>query len=171
MAAKAAGCSTIVAVDIFDNRLDLARELGATHTINSRNDTPSSVIGERIMPGGVDNVLDTTGRADVINQALASLRVLGKCALVAVPSVEKLEIEYSLLTAGRSIQYVIEGDSVPDVFIPRLLRLFERGLFPFDKLVRFYDLDEINMAVRDVESGSTLKAVLRMPDGVSNIPC
>jgi aryl-alcohol dehydrogenase len=64
---------------------------------------------------------------------------------------------------GRSVQNVLEGDSVPDVFIPQLISLYKKGLFPFDKLITFYDLADINKAVEDSESGVTLKAVLKMP--------
>jgi aryl-alcohol dehydrogenase len=64
---------------------------------------------------------------------------------------------------GRSIQYVTEGDSVPDIFIPQLIELYKKGLFPFDKLITFYDLADINQAVEDSEKGVTLKAILRMP--------
>jgi hypothetical protein len=67
------------------------------------------------------------------------------------------------LNAGRSVEYVFEGDSVPDVFIPKLIALFRNGMFPFDRLIKFYELDNINQAVADSESGATLKAVIRMP--------
>ncbi len=163
MAAKAAGCTTIVAVDIHDNRLKLAKELGATHTINSRNEVVSEVINKDILPGGVHYAVDTTGRSEVIDQALLSLRFLGRCALVGVSSKEKLEITYNNLVMGKSIQYVIEGDSVPDLFIPRLISMYQQGIFPFDKLIKFYDLEEINQAVADSESGKVLKAIIRMP--------
>ena len=62
---------------------------------------------------------------------------------------------------GRSLRGIIEGDSVPDVFIPRLIELYKQGRFPFDKLVTFYKLDEINTAVEDTEQGKVIKAVLR----------
>jgi aryl-alcohol dehydrogenase len=165
MAAKAAGCTTIVAVDIHDNRLELAKSLGATHTINSKIHMVSTYINDHILRGGVHYSIDTTGRNDVINQAVASLRYLGRCALIAVPAVPKLELDYAAFGNGKSIQYVNEGDSVPDVLIPRLIELYKNGLFPFDRLIKFYELDAINQAVEDSESGATLKAVILMPQG------
>jgi aryl-alcohol dehydrogenase len=165
MAAKAAGCTTIVAVDIHDNRLELAKILGATHTINSKIHSASEYINKHVFTGGVHYSIDTTGRNEVINQAVASLRFMGKCALIAVPSVSKLELNYVAFSNGKSIQYVNEGDSVPDILIPRLIELYKKGLFPFDKLIKFYELDDINQAVADSESGVTLKAVIRMPQG------
>ncbi len=62
---------------------------------------------------------------------------------------------------GRSLRGIIEGDSVPDVFIPRLVELYKQGRFPFDKLITFYKLEDINKAVEDTEQGKVIKAVLR----------
>ena len=163
MAAKAAGCTTIIAVDIHENRLQLAKELGATHIINSRNVQVSDVILKDIHPVGVHYSLDTTGNNNVITQAVASLRYMGKCAAVGVSKSPKLEIDSSAFSLGRSVEFVIEGDSVPDILIPKLISLYKQGLFPFDRLIKFYNLDEINQAVEDSEKGITLKAVIRMP--------
>jgi aryl-alcohol dehydrogenase len=163
MAAKAAGCTTIIAVDVHDNRLELAKELGATHVINSKNVVVSEEINTKIHPGGVHYALDTTGRSEVINQVVGSLRFMGKCVVVAVPPTPTMEVDNAIFTMGRSIQYVVEGDSVPDIFIPQLINLYKKGLFPFDKLIRFYEFDQINQAIEDSEKGITLKAVLRMP--------
>ncbi|RAI97585.1 aryl-alcohol dehydrogenase [Chitinophaga skermanii] len=163
MAAKASGCTTIIAVDVFDNRLKLAEELGATHSINSKTTVVSEVINSEILHGGVHYSIDTTGRNDVINQAVASLRFMGHCAVVGVIPTPKLEIDTAVFTMGRGLSYVIEGDSVPQVFIPQLISLYKNGLFPFDKLVKFYDLEDINEAVADTEKGVTLKAIVRMP--------
>jgi len=163
MAAKAAGCTTIIAVDVHDNRLELAKELGATHTINSLKVTVSEEINQKIVPGGVNYAVDTTGRNDVINQAVGSLAFMGRCAIVGVSPTVKMEIDNAVFTMGRSIVYVVEGDSVPDIFIPQLISLYKKGLFPFDKLIKFYEMDEINQAVEDSEKGVTLKAIIRMP--------
>jgi aryl-alcohol dehydrogenase len=163
MAAKAAGCTTIIAVDVHDNRLELAISLGATHTINSKTHVPTSFINEYILPGGVHFTVDTTGRSEVVNQAVSSLKFMGRCALVGISGATKLEIDTTALNAGRSVVYVMEGDSVPQVFIPRLIELYKKGLFPFDKLIQFYELADINQAVADTESGTTLKAIIRMP--------
>lgn len=163
MAAKAAGCTTIIAVDVFDNRLELAKSLGATHTINSRNVVPSEEVNTKIYPGGVHYAIDTTGRNDVINQMVGALRYMGKCIVLGVSPTPKMEVDNAFFTMGRSVQYVVEGDSVPDIFIPQLIELYKKGLFPFDKLIKFYPFEEINQAIEDAEKGITLKAVLRMP--------
>nr|WP_276206470.1 hypothetical protein [Stenotrophomonas maltophilia] len=68
----------------------------------------------------------------------------------------------NLLLGGRSIRGIVEGDSVPQVFIPQLVTLFQQGRFPFDKLVKFYPLEQINQAAEDSTRGITLKPVLRI---------
>ncbi len=161
MAAHAAGCETIIAVDINDHRLSIARSVGATHVVNSRQKAPSTAIGD-IKVEGVDYTVDTTGRSDVINEALASLRTKGRCALIAVPSSATLEVSWPNLMAGRTLEFVPEGDSVPEVLIPQLISLYRRGTFPFDKLIKIYEFDQIDRAIAEFESGLTIKAVLRM---------
>ncbi|SEQ95574.1 aryl-alcohol dehydrogenase [Faunimonas pinastri] len=163
MAAKVAGCSVIVAVDINDQRLELARELGATHTVNSRNQSSADYIREHIMPAGLHYTFSTVGRNEVVAEAFKAMRYMGRCVEVGVGTSANLEIPHSLFRMGKSITYAIEGDSVPEVFIPRLIQLYRKGRFPFDKLIKFYDLDQINQAVEDSEKGVTLKAILRMP--------
>jgi len=163
MAAKVAGLTTIIAVDVHENRLELARELGATHTINSKDAIISEEVN-RIIPGGTHYAVDTTARNEVINQMVGSMRYLGRCVTLGIGPSPKMEIDNLNLMFGRSVQNVLEGDSVPDIFIPQLISLYKQGLFPFDKLIKFYDLQDINQAVEDSEKGVTLKAVLRMPN-------
>ncbi|MET0636741.1 MAG: NAD(P)-dependent alcohol dehydrogenase [Chitinophagaceae bacterium] len=165
MAANASGCSTIIAVDVHRNRLHMAEQLGATHTIDSSLVQVAAYIKDHILPAGLDFAVDTTGRNEVINQAVSSLRPLGRCALVGMTSAPQLIIDNDALFSGKSVQYVLEGDSVPRNFIPRLIRLYQDGLFPFDKMLKFYELSEINQAILDSESGETLKAIIRMPHG------
>lgn len=93
--------------------------------------------------------LDTTGLGEVINQAVASIRTLASCALVDVCATANLEIDYSVLTAGRSIEYVIEGDSVPNIFIARLINLYQNATFPFDIPVKFYEFNDIDQTIQD----------------------
>jgi aryl-alcohol dehydrogenase len=66
-----------------------------------------------------------------------------------------------LMSPGKAIRGIIQGDSVPELFIPQLIELHRQGRFPFDRLIKFYTLDEINQAAADSESGATIKPVLR----------
>lgn len=63
--------------------------------------------------------------------------------------------------AGQSIRGIIQGDSVPELFIPRLIELHRQGRFPFDRLIKFYPLDQINQAAADSASGATIKPIPR----------
>jgi aryl-alcohol dehydrogenase len=163
MAAKASACTTIIAVDVLDNKLDVARELGATHAINSKVQSPSEQILQATDGFGVNFFLDTTARDEVISEALKGLQTLGRGILVGAPAQEALRIPYLPFQMGKSVQYVLAGDSVPDIFIPQLINLYKKGLFPFDKLITFYEFDEITKAVEDFEKGNVMKAILRMP--------
>ncbi|NYH14953.1 zinc-binding dehydrogenase [Paraburkholderia bryophila] len=162
MAARVAGAATIIAVDVVPSRLTLAKELGATHTVNSREVDMIEAIRE-ITGGGVDFALESTGRAEVLSQGIETLGRLGAMGVVGAPplgTLAQFDIN-SLLLNGRTIRGIVEGDSVPQTFIPQLVQLYQQGRFPFDKLVRFYPLDQINQAAEDSSSGVTLKPILR----------
>src|SRR5712691_4373125 len=157
------GCTTIIAVDTKPNRLTLARELGATHTLNAlETDVVEEV--QHITGGGATFTLETTGRPQVLRQAVDALAILGTCVVVGAPpaGTEASFDVNNLFVFGRTIRGIVQGDSVPDVFIPRLIDLYFQGRFRFDGLVRFYPLEDINAAVQDAEQGTTIKPVLRM---------
>jgi aryl-alcohol dehydrogenase len=164
MAARVAGAATIIGIDLHDDRLALARELGATHTINpSRNDVVSEV--KRISGAGVDYALETTGLAKVIRDAVEILGPLGTCGLLgASPVTAEVTLNIAhIMTAGRSVRGIIEGDSVPELFIPALISLYRTGRFPFDRLIQFYPFERLNDAIADSEKGKVIKAVVEMP--------
>jgi aryl-alcohol dehydrogenase len=164
MAARVAGATTIIAVDVVPSRLELAKELGATHTVNSREVDMVKTIRE-ITDGGVDYALESTGRAEVLTQGIEALGILGVMGVVGAPPLgTRAEFDVTgLLQGGRTIRGIIEGDSVPQKFIPQLVQLYQQGRFPFDRLVKFYRLDEINQAAEDSVNGLTVKPVLRLP--------
>ncbi|QQT46635.1 Aryl-alcohol dehydrogenase [Sphingobacterium multivorum] len=166
MAAKAAGCSIIIAIDINDDRLAFAKDLGATDTVNSKTyPETAKYIRENIAPAGLHHAVDTTAINPVINQLVKAMKVNGTVYTVGVMKAGgKLEIDYMPFSLGISIKAVVEGDSLPDLFIPKLIQMYQDGIFPFDKMVKFYTLDQINEAVEDAEKGKTLKAIIRMPD-------
>ncbi|KUQ84826.1 MULTISPECIES: NAD(P)-dependent alcohol dehydrogenase [Enterobacter cloacae complex] len=163
MAARVAGAATLIAVDITPGRLELAKSLGATHTINSRECDPVEEI-RRITGGGAHCTLETSGIPAVLRQAIDALSTRGTCAIVGAPAAgtEASFDVNDVMTRGRTIRGVIEGESIPSVFIPRLLSLFRQGRFSFDKLVRFYDFEEINQAVADAQNGLVVKPILRI---------
>ncbi|KPU43164.1 aryl-alcohol dehydrogenase [Oxobacter pfennigii] len=160
MAAKAANCGIIIAVDIHDNRLELARELGATHVLNSRKVDVEAEI-KRITNGGVDYALEASGHGAVGRQAVNSLKYGGSLAYVSSPpSTYGLDPSH---VRSLSIRGIVEGDSVQQVLIPQLIKLYKEGKFPFHKLIRFYQLHEINQAIADSQEGTVIKSVIIMP--------
>ncbi len=165
MAARIVGATTIVGVDLNDERLALARELGATHTFNART-ADLSVEMRKILPHGVNYALDTTGSAKVIRQAVDLLAPRGVCGLLGSsdPTAEMALNVAHIMTAGRTVRGIIEGESVPDLFIPALVDLYMQGRFPIDRLMRFYPFEQINQAIDDSEHARTIKAVVEMPN-------
>jgi aryl-alcohol dehydrogenase len=162
MAAHLAGATTIVAIDLHDARLELARELGATHTINARSaDSVQELLaitGQR----GINYILDTTAVPKVLTGLAKALSIRGTLALVgaARPGTEApFEIGQSLVR-GWTFRTIIQGSSVPQEFIPRLVALWQQGSFPVDRLTRTYRLDQINQAFDDSESGAVVKPVV-----------
>lgn len=162
MAAAAIGATTIIAVDVLDSRLSLATEIGATHTVNSMEaDLPAEI--ERTTSGrGLDYALDTTGIPTVLSGAAELLGVGGTVGLVGAPAPgteASFEIGNSLLK-GWHFRTIIEGDSVPQVFIPQLIDLWQQGKFPIEKLTRVFPFAEINEAFAASASGEVIKPVL-----------
>ena len=158
MAAKIAGCSTIVAVDLHDNRLALAKEVGATHVINAKTTADVTAEVRAITGGGTQYGLDTTGVPAVIRGAVDALRPTGSLVVVGVVMGD-IAFSASGFLDGKSVRGVIEGDAYPADFIPKLIEWHRRGMFPIDKLVKTYRLDQINEAQHDSESGATIKPI------------
>ncbi len=161
LAAIIANCTTIIAVDVHESRLAFARELGATHTINAAK---ADVVQEiaTITGGGAQYALETTGVPAVFSTMTKSLAVRGHGVVVGAAALgtnANFDIG-SLLPMGITVTMVVEGDSVPSQLVPQLVDLFERGLFPFDKLTKQYAFADINQAFEDSASGITLKPIV-----------
>jgi aryl-alcohol dehydrogenase len=157
MAARIAGASEIIAVDLHAKRRELALELGATRALDGADPD----IGVQISAwtgGGADYAFDTTGVSSVVAAALGSVHTRGVCGLVGVGG--EIVLPPQALAPGRSLTFLIEGNAVPQQFIPRLIGWWQQGRFPFDRLIRTYALDAVNDAERDSLSGETVKPVL-----------
>lgn len=140
-------------------------ELGAAHAIDPTAE-PDIVAKLRELAGGMlINAFDTSGIPAVIQQAIDALFLRGKIALVTGNRLDAMLNLPLLGLVGRGITLrgVNMGDSVPHQFIPKLVDLIMDGRFPVEKLVRFYDFDDINHALEDQEAGRTVKPILRMP--------
>ncbi len=158
MAARVAGATTIVAVDLHPSRLALARELGATHTIDGKaGDVAQQILA--LAAGGLDYTFDTTGVPSVIVGAIMALRPLGVCGLVGVRGAD-LVLPPLSLELGRTVVGILEGDAVPQRFIPQMIDLWRQGRFPFDRLIGKFPLAKVDEAERASLSGEVVKPVL-----------
>jgi aryl-alcohol dehydrogenase len=158
MAARLVGANPIIGVDLNPGRLELALDLGATHAIDNRREEVVSRITQ-ITGSGVDYVLEITGDSGMYQTAMQVLNPGGTVALIASPG------GAGSLPGGRKIIGIIQGDAVPQRFIPHLIARYQAGQFPFDRLVKFYDFPEINQAIADARRGDTIKPVLRIGVG------
>lgn len=160
MAAQVVGCTRIIAVDLNPERLTLATELGATDVL--RADGGDVVAAIQALTGdGVQYSLECTGLPQVVRQAVDCLRLTGICGVIGVsPLGTEFSLDMNGILFGRTVRGIIEGDSVPDIFIPQLIELWRQGRFPFDRLVRFFPLSEIDKASAASDNGSVLKAIL-----------
>ena len=165
--AALAGGYPIVAIDLFDNRLDLARSLGATHTINSRTTAPAEAIAGIVGGDGADVVIDNTGNVDVIALASRLTSGRGRTVLVGVPpkgataAISTLPLHFEKRIVGSH-----GGECRPEADIPRYVRLVQDGRLSLVGVVGHrYSLDEVNTAIDDMASGRLAgRAILRMAD-------
>lgn len=163
MAAKIAGCDPIIAIDRLPDRLKLARELGATHALESKGAETLAEI-RKITGGGTHFALETSAAPAVFRLAVDALRGLGTCILVgSARAGTEVSFEMPWLQGGRTVRGVVQGDSWPREFIPQLVDLFIAGKMPLDRLITSYDFVDINRAAADAASGSTIKPVLKLP--------
>jgi len=164
LSAKIAGCDPIIAVDVHEHRLKLARDLGATHTINHSGRTDVVAEIKTITGLGARYTLETSAIASVFREAIEALMPAGTCVLLgSARKGTEVSFETPFLQNGRTVRGVIQGDSVPQQFIPQLVDHIAAGRFPVQRMITFYDLADINRAAQESASGKTIKPVLRMP--------
>ena len=164
MAAKVAHCDKIIAVGGNPKSLELAKELGATHTINRKEvaDVPAA-IAEITGNGGADYTIDTSGYGPMIQTAIHSTKFHGTILPLAPSGViDKFDMGTDVLMNMRTIMGTCEGDSIPQTFIPELVRLYKEGEFPVDKIITTYPFEDINRAFEESHGSYVIKAVLRM---------
>jgi len=162
MAAKIAGCSTIIGVDVVPSRLELALEVGATHVVNGKEvDAVQEII--RLTNGGANYSIECSGIPALTLQALSCLCRGGTCVVASVTgeAVVGIPIEPLLMNKSATLAGLTEGGANPQVFIPKLVQFYKEGKLPVDKLVKFYDFKDIEKAFHDSHAGVTIKPILR----------
>jgi len=165
MAAALTPVARIIAVDVSAARLQLASELGATHTLNPADGDPVKALLELTGGLGAQYVVETSGRLTVLDQAISSLSSAGTCVVIGAPPLgSQIRVDVPNLL-GRGIRLVgtNQGDSNPRQFIPRLIDLHRQGRLPFDRLIRQYAFDQINAAAQDAAEARTIKPVMILP--------
>ena len=157
-----AGCYPIIAVDVVDRKLALSRELGATHTINSREQDAVKTL-RALTHNGPDYAFDSVGAAVTISQALQGVRPGGTAVVMGLHAT-KIEVPIApsvLILANKSLLGSFAGSARPLVDLPKLIQLYQAGRLQLDKLVtKRYPLTELPQAFADMEAGNVARGVL-----------
>lgn len=165
MAAKVAGCHQIIAVGGNPKSLALAKELGATDTVNRKeleNETIAEAVA-RVSHGGVDHAIDTSGNGNMILNAIKSTCLHGRIVLLApTGTLKDFNIGIDVLMMYRTVIGCCEGDSISKIFIPQLIQLYKEGRFPVDRIIKTYPFEQLETARDDSNHGKVIKAVVTM---------
>ncbi|HLJ04079.1 MAG TPA: NAD(P)-dependent alcohol dehydrogenase [Solirubrobacteraceae bacterium] len=158
MAAGAIGVA-VIAVDPVAERRALATRLGADAALDPAADDVVGAI-HQLTGGGAPYAIDTTAKGAVINQAIAALAPRGTLAVLGIGIPEFALDMRGVISGGKTVRGVIEGDAVPHSFIPQLLALHADGELPIEELIRPYAFEDIDAAFADAASGVAIKPVL-----------
>ena len=161
--AQLAGAHTIVAVDIDDRKLEIAKEFGATHTVNSSNEDPVEAIRAVTGGNGVDVAIDAVGLPITYQQAFNARDLAGTVVLVGVPNPE-VTLELPMIEVfgrGGTLKSSWYGDCLPSRDFPMLIDLYLQGRLDLDRFVsETIALDEVEEAFHKMERGEVLRSVV-----------
>lgn len=159
------GCSLIIAVDVKANKLELAKEFGATHTINAAKQDPLQAI-RRITDGrGVDYSIETAGLSATIETAFQAVRKFGGLCVFAShpPFGDKIRLDPHDLISGKKIEGSWGGSCDPERDTLKFASFYREGKLPLERfLSRRYRLEEINQALDDLESGDLVRGLIAL---------
>ena len=163
--AALAGAEKIIAVDLLDNKLEMARQFGATHTVNASSGDPVEQVRSLTEQRGVDYAFEVIGLPKTVRQAFDSLAKRGEAIVLGVTP---LETEVSipimpLIFEEKVVKGSVYGSSRPRIDIPKLMNLYRAGKLKLDELVtRTYSFDQINEAYAALERGEVARTVVLM---------
>ncbi len=161
IAASLRSPARLIAIDIVEERLALARELGATDAINATTENVAERLAEITGGRGVTKSFDTTGNPHVARGALDAASVRGTVLVCgAPPPGTEIPVDIQGILSGKILRGVTMGDSDPQDLIPQLVALHAAGKLPLERLERTYTLDEIGTAADDMHRGVTVKPVI-----------
>jgi S-(hydroxymethyl)glutathione dehydrogenase/alcohol dehydrogenase len=164
-------CEIVVAVDISDDKLRLAADLGATHTVNARQRDPVEAIRELTKGRGVDFAIEAAGRSDTIEQAFAAVRREGGlCVFASHPEAgARITLDPFELICGKRISGTWGGASNPDRDVPVFSDLYLEGKLPLERLISHrYALEDINEALEDLEQHRTSRPLIEIDPSLAN---
>jgi S-(hydroxymethyl)glutathione dehydrogenase/alcohol dehydrogenase len=156
----------IIAIDIHDQKLEMARQFGATHLINSSQADLRAEVRKIVGPQGVDVFVENTGLVRLIEQAYELTAKAGRAILVGVPRHDQDITIHSLpLHFGKVLTGCEGGHSNPTVDIPRYIHLYQAGKLKLDEQITHrFSLDEINVALDTVRKGEAGRCLVEMTD-------
>ena len=162
MAAQFTPAARVIVVDRIAARLELARELGATDVIDTRDADLNEAVTDLTQGAGVDGVIETTGSTAVLGASVMTLAPRGTAVIVGAPAFgSQVGVDVNFMIPGRRVVGLTLGDSQTETLIPALAGLVAAGRLPVDRLITHYKFDDINTAVADMTSGTTIKPVLQ----------
>lgn len=155
-AASLVGAYPVIAVDLYDNKLDLAKTMGATHVINSSTGDTRQAISNIVGNAGVDVFIDNTGQPAIIELGYQITKPQGRVTLVGVPHKGNNISIYSLpLHFGKKLSGSHGGEALPHIDIPRYHNLYRSGRIRLQELItNHFTLDQINEAIMEMRSGN-----------------
>ncbi|GAA1263916.1 S-(hydroxymethyl)mycothiol dehydrogenase [Arthrobacter pascens] len=163
--AKLAGATTIIAVDIDENKIQMAKTLGATHGVNSRTADPVEAIRALTNGNGADVVIEAVGRPETYKQAFYARDLAGRVVLVGVPTPE-MKLELPLLDVfgrGGSLKSSWYGDCLPSRDFPMLVAHYKQGNLDLDAFVtERITIDQVEEAFEKMHEGTVLRSVVEI---------
>ena len=163
MASASFNCKKVIAIDVSDTKLELSKEFGATHTINSLNQDVKSKVYEITNGEGLDYAIEAAGRVETIELAFELVkRKGGNCVFASHPEEGKLiRLDPFELINGKNIKGSWGGASKPDKDVNILAELYNQGMMPLEKLItKTYTLEEINLALDDLKNSNVCRPVI-----------
>jgi len=163
MGARLAGAGTIIAIDRDPRKLEWARELGATHTVNAAEADAVEAVQELTGGFGADVVIDAVGRPETWRQAFYARDLAGTVVLVGVPTPD-MQLEMPLVdffSRGGALKSSWYGDCLPERDFPIMVDLYQQGRLPLERFVsERIKLDEVEDAFHTMHSGAVLRSVV-----------
>lgn len=159
MGAKLQGCRTIIGVDRIESRLNLAKEMGATHVIDGsklpEGKTLVDVVKEIADGVGPNITIDTTGVGALMDAGWEFTRFKGRYFQVGTPpfDYQLKTTAFEMLLTGKQYQGVVEGAAYPPDYVPKMIQWYRDGKFPIDKMMKLMPADEFKTALHEMHSG------------------